>query len=142
MLRTRGLASLLRYFTVRYTEEHEWVHFDEKSRTGTMGISEYAQCELGDIVHVHLSKLDSRFKKGEVLGTIESDKVVENIYMPMSGTIIEINSLVVEHPEVINQSAEANGWIAKLKAEDEKELEGMMDSDAYNKYVEGIISKL
>ncbi|OMJ79521.1 hypothetical protein SteCoe_20448 [Stentor coeruleus] len=136
MLRIKPVLSLARFFTVRYTIDHEWVHFDDKTGTGTIGVTEYAQSQLGDIVHVTLPEKDSKFKQGDIMGTIESVKVVEDIYMPLSGLILDVNKLLKTHPEVINQSAESNGWIAKFKVDDAEELKTLMTEDEYKKMVE------
>jgi glycine cleavage system H protein len=114
----------------RYSKDHEWV----KAEGGfaTIGITDFAQHELGDIVYVELPAMGRTVAKGEVLGTIESVKAVSELYAPVSGTITEVNTLLSEKPETVNSSAHAAGWICKMKLEKATELEALMDSAAYS----------
>jgi glycine cleavage system H protein len=119
----------------RYTKEHEWVKVE--GQAATVGITEFAQKELGDIVFVELPEIGRAFALGEVLGTIESVKAVSELYAPVSGTIAEINTLLSDKPETINLDAHGAGWICKLKLAKPGELDELMNSEAYGKHVGG-----
>ena len=127
------LRSFIRFFSVKYTKEHEWIHYDESTKTGTFGITEFAQSQLGDIVHLHLPSINSKYKQGETIGKVESVTFADDIYMPVSGTVLEVNNLLNTHPEVVNQSAECNGWVAKIKVENPDELDQLLDEQGYKK---------
>jgi len=119
----------------RYTKEHEWV----QSAAGavTVGITDFAQHELGDIVYVELPEIGRSVTSGEVLGTIESVKAVSEIYAPVSGTISEVNTLLRDKPETVNADAHGAGWICKLTPSNPSELDGLMDAEAYGKLSKG-----
>ena len=119
----------------RYTKEHEWVQ--PAGGVATVGITDFAQHELGDIVYVELPELGRAVESGEVLGTIESVKAVSEIYAPVSGTITEVNTLLNDKPESINLDAHGAGWICKLKLAQLSELDGLMDAAAYRKLTGG-----
>ena len=114
---------------LRYSKEHEWVAVD--GATGTVGITDFAQHELGDIVYVELPEVGRRVKAGETMGTIESVKAVSEIYAPVSGTIAEVNAALTDAPETVNKDPHGAGWICKVKLENPKELDGLMSADAY-----------
>ena len=124
-----------RCFTMRYTPDHEWIHFDSKTKSGTIGITEYAQGQLGDIVHISLPKAAEKFSQKAVMATIESVKVVSDIYAPVSGTVISVNTELKKSPEIINQDAEAKGWLFKMNLDHMEELETLMDKQGYDKMV-------
>lgn len=117
-----------------YTEDHEWVEIcgDE----ATIGISEYAAGELGEITYVELPEEDDDFIIGDRLGEVESDKASCDIYSPISGTVSVVNDALAGEPELINESPEERGWICKLTNFDSSELDDMMNEDDYLKYVE------
>jgi len=117
-----------------YTEDHEWVEIcgDE----ATIGISEYAAGELGEITYVELPEEDDDFIIGDRLGEVESDKASCDIYSPISGTVSVVNDALAGEPELINESPEDKGWICRLTNFDSSELDDMMNEDAYLKYVE------
>jgi glycine cleavage system H protein len=118
--------------TYRYTKEHEWI--EANGTSATVGITDYAQHLLGDIVFVDMPKVGATLTKKESLGSVESVKAVSDVYAPASGTVSEINELLATAPETIN--AEANTtWLIKLTLSDSAELEGLLDSEAYEKYV-------
>ena len=119
----------------RYTKEHEWV----KSSDGaaTVGITDFAQRELGDIVYVELPEIGRAVASGEVLGTIESVKAVSEVYAPVSGTIAEVNTLLGDKPETVNADAHGAGWICKLTLSKPSELDALMDAEAYGKLAAG-----
>lgn len=115
----------------RYTKEHEWVQ--SAAGAATVGITDFAQRELGDIVYVELPDIGRAVASGEVLGTIESVKAVSEIYAPVSGTIAEVNNLLRDKPETVNADAYGAGWICKLTLSKPSELDGLMDAEAYGK---------
>lgn len=135
-LRSRHSAVLIkRLFTVKFSIEHEWVHYNEKTQIASVGITEFSQSQLGGVLHLSLPGVNFKYHKGDRMGTIESTKVVEDIIAPITGTVIEVNQLLLTHPEVINQSAESNGWIAKIKADDPNEISKLLDEESYKKLV-------
>ena len=113
----------------RYTKEHEWVKVE--GQAATVGITDFAQRELGDIVYVELPEIGRAVALGEVLGTIESVKAVSELYAPISGTITEVNALLSEKPETLNLDAHGAGWICKMKPSRAAEVDGLMDASAY-----------
>ena len=117
----------------RYTKEHEWIKVD--GETGTIGITDYAQHELGDVVFVELPKVGAKLKAGQSLGTVESVKAVSEIYSPVSGEVTEVNAALANTPEKINADPHGAAWLIKLKLADKKELSGLMDATAYQAYV-------
>ena len=124
---------------LKFTKEHEWVSID--GDIVTVGISDYAQKELGDVVYVELPPIGDTFAKGEACSNIESVKAVSDIYTPVSGEIVDVNSKLEENPELINQSPYEDGWIFKIKIEDEGYLDDTMDADLYEEYLQGILEE-
>lgn len=119
--------------TFKYTKEHEWVQPD--GETGTVGITEHAQHELGDIVFVDLPKAGTSVKKGDTLGSVESVKAVSDIYSPVSGEIVEVNTLLATSPEKLNEDPHGAAWLAKLKLTVPDELLDLLSSADYQTYV-------
>jgi len=119
---------------LKYTSEHEWIRVE--GETGTLGITDYAQQLLGDVVYVELPEIGAELKKGEAFGVVESVKAASDIYTPASGEVIEINSALGEHPEYINQSPYGNGWIVKIKLKDHSELNDLMDFNKYKSFIQ------
>lgn len=119
--------------TLRYTKEHEWIKVE--GNTATIGITEFAQGELGDIVFVEVNQAGASLKKDEVFGTIEAVKTVSDLFLPVSGTILEVNARLQQEPELVNKDPYGEGWIVKLKVADEKELDELMDTAAYEQLV-------
>jgi glycine cleavage system H protein len=117
----------------RYTKDHEWVKVD--GSMGTIGITDYAQNELGDVVFVELPKVGAHLKAGESLGTVESVKAVSEIFCPVSGEVAEINPALGNTPEKINQDPHNSAWLIKLRLTDAKEISGLMDAAAYEAYI-------
>ena len=113
----------------RYTKEHEWVAL--AGSTATIGITDFAQAELGDIVYVELPEVGRSVSAGDVLGTIESVKAVSEIYAPVSGKVAEVNAALGQKPETINTDAYGAGWICKLTLAQPGEVEALLDADAY-----------
>jgi len=117
----------------RYTKEHEWL--DAKDGVATVGITDYAQSELGDVVFVELPQTGSKLTKGKSFGTIESVKAVSEIYAPASGDVIEANSELHNKPETINSDPHGAAWLVKIKLANPADLDGLMDSAAYEAYI-------
>ncbi len=118
---------------LKYTVDHEWVRLDGK--TAVMGITDYAQGELGDIVFVELPGTGTEVEQGGVFGTIEAVKTVSDLMSPVSGKVIEVNSALNDAPEHINKSPYGDGWMLKLEVTDPSELDKLMDADAYAAHV-------
>ena len=111
-----------------YTESHEYVRVD--GEYGYIGITDYAQNELGNVVYVDMPEVDDELTAGEEFGAVESTKAASDLNAPVSGTVVEVNSALDDSPELINQDAYAN-WIVKVKLSDPAELDGLMDAKAY-----------
>jgi glycine cleavage system H protein len=116
-----------------YTAQHEWLL--NENGIATIGITDYAQDQLGDVVFVELPEVGTIFSKGDSFGVIESVKAASDVYMPVSGEVLEINSTLENHPEYINQSPYGDGWIIKLKLTASDELQELMNSEAYAEHV-------
>jgi glycine cleavage system H protein len=112
-----------------YTESHEWVK-DEENQV-TVGLTDYAQSQLKDIVYVELPETGSEFKKGESIGVVESVKTVADIFSPVTGKVVEINLTLKDHPEFINVDPYGKGWIIKIEIQGKEELKGLLSSKAY-----------
>ena len=117
----------------RYTKDHEWIKVE--GPVGTIGITDYAQSELGDVVFAELPKVGATIKAGESFGTIESVKAVSEIFTPVSGEITEINSKLVDTPEIINKDPHGSAWLVKIRLSDPKEVSALMDAAAYETYI-------
>ena len=121
---------------LRYSQEHEWVRLE--GDTATIGITPYAQEQLGDVVFVELPEIGKKVEKGKELATVESVKAASEVYAPVSGEVIEVNSALTDAPATVNEDALGKGWFAKLKVADKGQLTSLMDEAAYKKYVEGL----
>ena len=119
--------------TTYYTEEHEWIRVEGDS--ATVGISEHAQEQLGDIVFVELPEVGRRLAKGEQAAVVESVKAASEVYAPVSGKVVEVNTELPEKPELVNQDPEGSGWFFRLEIADPSELDSLMDREAYDAYV-------
>jgi glycine cleavage system H protein len=119
-----------------YTKEHEWVKV--QGDTATVGITDFAQNQLGDVVFVELPEPGEELEAHQTLGVVESVKAVSDIYSPISGEVTEINQGLNDEPEILNQDPHGKGWIIKLKVKDESELEDLMTASEYEKYLEGL----
>ncbi|MBW2631356.1 MAG: glycine cleavage system protein GcvH [Deltaproteobacteria bacterium] len=120
---------------VRYTEMHEWTRDDGDNVT--IGINDYAQDQLGDIVFVELPDVGVTFEKGEEFGTLESVKAVSEIYMPVSGEVTAVNEALEETPELVNEKPYTNGWIIEVKPNDPDEINTLMSSGEYLEMLKG-----
>ena len=118
--------------TTKYTEDHEYIRVD--GATGTVGITNYAQDQLGDIVFVELPSPGQKLKKGDEAAVVESVKAASEIYAPVSGTVTEVNLALQAEPGLINTSPDASGWIYKLTLDNAGELDSLMDDAAYAKH--------
>jgi glycine cleavage system H protein len=118
----------------RYTKEHEWI--DVQGDTGTIGITDYAQHELGDVVFVELPKIGTKLTAGKPLGTVESVKAVSEIYSPATGEVTAINETLGDSPEKINTDPHAAAWLVKVKLSNPADISSLMDAAAYQSYVD------
>jgi glycine cleavage system H protein len=118
----------------RYSKDHGWI--EVAGMTATVGITDYAQQELGDIVFVELPELDAQVQAGQSFGTIESVKAVSELISPISGEVTEINRALSDAPERINRDPHGSGWLVKVRLADQKEIAGLMDFASYQKYAE------
>ena len=118
---------------LKYTKDHEWVSID--GDIATVGVTEFAQSELGDIVFVELDTEGDTMDQNEVFGTIEAVKTVSDLFMPLSGKITEVNSGLEDAPESVNESPYENGWMIKIKLSDKSELDGLLDVAAYKELI-------
>jgi glycine cleavage system H protein len=120
----------------RFSKEHEWVRWgDGADDEATIGITEYAATELGDIVFVELPDVGSQVKESETIGTIEAVKTVADLYAPVSGTVTEVNKEIEDQPDLVNASPYEQGWFLKVKMSDKAELENLMTHDAYQEMI-------
>src|ERR1700731_92641 len=117
----------------RYTKEHEWV--DVKGDVATIGITDYAQHELGDVVFVELPKVGAKIEAGKTFGTVESVKAVSDIYAPASGEVVEANDVLQNTPEKSNTDPHGSGWLIKVPLANPAEISGLMDAAAYEAYI-------
>jgi glycine cleavage system H protein len=122
--------------TIRYTKEHEWVKVD--GDTATVGISPYAQEQLGDVVFVELPEIGKKIEKGKEMAVVESVKAASEVYAPISGEVAEVNNALTDAPATVNEDALGKGWFAKIKLANKGELDGLMDEAAYKAYVDGL----
>jgi len=120
---------------LRYTQDHEWVRESDDPQIVEVGITDYAQGELGDVVFVELPKAAAKYKQRDVFGTIEAVKAVSELYAPIAGTILETNTALEQDPALVNRDPYGKGWMIKVKITDPKELEGLLRADAYAKHV-------
>ena len=116
-----------------FTKEHEWIKVD--GNTATIGITDYAQSELGDIIFVELPDKDETFESNDVFGTIEAVKTVADLFMPVSSKIVEVNSNIEDSPELINTSPQDDGWIVKISINDIADLDDLLSIDDYKKMI-------
>ena len=121
---------------VRYSKDHEWVKID--GDTATVGITHYAQEQLGDVVFVELPEVGKKVEQGKELATVESVKAASEVYAPISGEVVEVNSALTDAPATVNEEAQGKGWFARLKIADKGQLAGLMDEAAYKTFVEGL----
>ncbi len=121
--------------SLRYTEDHEWALFEDGGVV-TVGITDYAQQSLGEIVFVEIPSEGDVFTKGEIFGAVESTKAVSDLLCPVSGKVVETNEVLVDSPDIINGSPYKDGWVIKLVPDDISHLEDLMDCSVYRKFLE------
>jgi len=122
--------------TLKYTEDHEWIAVEGDE--ATIGITEYAQEQLGDVVFVELPEAGKTFAMGDQAAVVESVKAAAEVFAPVSGEVIEINEEVAGKPELVNEDASGDGWFFKMKIADAKELDSLMDEKEYVKFVKAL----
>lgn len=123
---------MTRYFT----QEHEWIEVD--GDTGTVGITDYAQGQLGDITFVELPAEGATVGKGDSVSVVDSVKAASDVYAPVSGTVSEANPALADAPELVNTDAETGGWLYRVTLSDSSELDGLMDETAYKAFIAGL----
>lgn len=116
-----------------YSEEHEWVRVEDQGVS--VGITDFAQEELGDIVYVELPEVGKSFGAQGEIGSIESVKAVAEVYTPLAGEIVEVNSALLDRPELINEDPHGDGWLVRLKTDGAPDVSGLMDAEAYEKFI-------
>lgn len=120
---------------LKYSEEHEWLRLEEDGKTAYVGITDFAQSELGELVYVEVDTVGDAVEKGEVFGTVEAVKTTSDLFMPVSGKVLEFNSELDDsegdNPAIINEDPHGKGWIVKIEISNATELEGLMDATAY-----------
>ncbi len=119
--------------TLRYTKDHEWVKLEEN--IATVGITEFAQSELGDIVYVDIDSAGKSFDAEAVFGTVEAVKTVSDLFLPLSGTINEVNPALANEPELVNTDPYEAGWMIKMTVSDVKDYENLLNAEAYRKLI-------
>ena len=119
--------------TLRYTKDHEWIKLD--GNVATIGITDYAQRELGDIVYVEVETVGKSLKAGDVFGTVEAVKTVSDLFLPVDGTITELNSALANSPESVNNDPYGEGWMVKMKVNNPGDVDALMDAAAYEAQV-------
>ncbi len=121
--------------TLRFTKDHEWISFPEGG-ISKVGISNHAQSELGDIVYIELPEPPTDLTKGDSAATVESVKAASDVYAPVAGIVQEVNEDLEDNPSLLNESPYEQGWLFRLKLEDESEIQSLMDYDSYQAYLE------
>ena len=120
-----------------FTDEHEWLR-PEGGSTCVIGITDYAQEQLGELVYVELPEVDSRCEKGDEIAVIESVKAASELYAPVTGTVLEVNEALIEDPSLVNNDPLGDGWFIKVELADPEELQELMSGDAYAELVAGL----
>jgi glycine cleavage system H protein len=118
----------------RYTRDHEWIRVQDGE--GQVGITDYAQRQLGDVVFVELPEVGRELRQGETMGVVESVKSVADVYAPVSGQVVEVNEALRQHPEKVNASPYGEGWMVVVRLKDPQELEGLMSAQAYEAFLQ------
>lgn len=122
--------------TTLYTSDHEWLRIE--GDVATIGITDYAQSQLGDVVFVELPKVGRSLKKAEAAAVVESVKAASDVYAPITGEVIEVNEALEDEPGLVNSSPEEDGWFFRLTLSDKEELDDLMDEKAYKAFVDGL----
>lgn len=119
---------------LKYTKEHEWIR-DNGDGTVTIGITDFAQSELGDIVFVELEDVDSEFAQEDTFGTVEAVKTVSDLYAPIDGVVTELNEALEDNPEIVNDDPYGDGWMIKMKLSDPSQMDSLLSSESYNELI-------
>ena len=119
---------------LKYTKDHEWIRIE--SEVATIGITDFAQGELGDIVYIEIESLNDTLDAEAVFGSVEAVKTVSDLFMPLSGKIIELNGALEDSPETVNEDPYGEGWMVKVRCNDLSEIEGLLDAEAYSSITE------
>ncbi|MDO4949340.1 MAG: glycine cleavage system protein GcvH [Bacteroidales bacterium] len=114
---------------IKYTNEHEWIRVEGDE--AVVGITDYAQDQLGDIVYLDITSVGETLGQNEVFGTVEAVKTVSELYLPVAGEVLEMNESLNDHPELVNSDPYGEGWIVKIRIDNASELDGLLDADAY-----------
>jgi glycine cleavage system H protein len=121
---------------LKYDEEHEWIRVEGEE--GVIGISDYAQDQLSDVVYVELPEIGDSFEQGDILAVVESVKAASDVYMPVSGEVLEINDALEDSPELVNQDPYGEAWFVRIAIADPSELDDLLDADAYESFLESL----
>lgn len=120
---------------LKYTKDHEWIKIEDN--IATVGITDFAQGELGDIVYVDVDTLDDTVEEGEVFGSVEAVKTVSDLFMPLTGEVIEFNEALEDDPELVNTDPYNKGWMIKIEISNSSQIENLLDAEAYHQLVKG-----
>jgi glycine cleavage system H protein len=120
---------------LKYTKDHEWVKID--GDTATVGITDFAQSELGDIVYVEVETIDESLDQDEVFGSVEAVKTVSDLFLPLTGTVLSFNENLEDEPEKVNEDPYGEGWMIKMKFTNREEIKDLMDAEAYKAHIDG-----
>ena len=120
---------------LKYTKDHEWIKIE--GDVATVGITEFAQGEVGDIVYVDVDTLDDTVEEGDVFGSVEAVKTVSDLFMPLTGEVIEFNEELEDEPELVNSDPYGKGWMIKIKISDSSQINDLLDAAAYQELIEG-----
>jgi glycine cleavage system H protein len=118
---------------LKYTKDHEWIKIEDD--IATVGITDFAQSELGDIVYVDIDTVDENIDQNEIFGSVEAVKTVSDLFMPLGGEIIEFNEFLEEAPESVNGDPYGKGWMIKIQMTDKSQIEGLLDAEAYKEII-------
>lgn len=121
---------------IRFTQDHEWIRIEDG--VGTVGITDYAQNQLGDVVYVELPEVGRGLEKGKDAAVVESVKAASEIYAPVGGEVVEVNQTVADDPSTVNRDPLGDGWFLKLRVADPAEVDSLMDEAAYQSFIEGL----
>jgi len=120
---------------LKYTKDHEWISIE--GDVATVGVTHFAQSELGDIVYVDVDTVDESIDRDEVFGSVEAVKTVSDLFMPLSGEVIELNASLEDEPELVNTDVYGDGWMIKIKISNESEISDLLDAKAYKELIGG-----
>ncbi len=118
---------------LHYTNDHEWIRVN--GNKATVGISDFAQSELGDIVFIEIETTGEQLEKGQVFGTIEAVKTVSDLFMPVSGTVLKINDKINDSPDLVNKDPYGDGWLIEIEVDDLQQVNELLDAEAYNRLI-------